>query len=401
VRAVLQLRDIPYVGSFRCNDERLNRIWAVGAYTVHLNMQDYLWDGVKRDRLVWVGDMHPEVGTINAVFGYNEVVPRSLDLVRDATPPGGWMNGISSYSLWWVLIQEQWWMHQGDRAYLAAQQPCLEILLKRLAGLVGADGREHLDGMRFLDWPTSSNPPAVAAGLQALLVMALESGQRLMATLGDADTARLCAAAAARRRQVVPAVYTSKSAAAVLVLAGMADPRQTADAVLKPGGPAGLSTFYGYYVLQALAKSGDIDPALDFIRRYWGAMLDLGATTFWENFNLDWMENAGRIDELVPAGKKDAHGDFGAYCYVGFRRSLCHGWASGPTAWLSESVLGVQPLEPGCTRVRVVPQLGSLQWAEGSYPTPLGPIQVRHERQADGTVKTTVNAPTGVTVVRQ
>jgi alpha-L-rhamnosidase len=42
VRAVLQIRDIPYVGSFKCDDERLNRIWQVGAYTVHLNMQDYL-----------------------------------------------------------------------------------------------------------------------------------------------------------------------------------------------------------------------------------------------------------------------------------------------------------------------------------------------------------------------
>ena len=52
VRAVLQLRDVPQVGSFRCNDERLNRIWQVGAYTVHLNMQEYLWDGIKRDRLV-------------------------------------------------------------------------------------------------------------------------------------------------------------------------------------------------------------------------------------------------------------------------------------------------------------------------------------------------------------
>jgi alpha-L-rhamnosidase len=42
----------------------------VGADTVHLCMQDYLWDGIKRDRLVWIGDMHPEVSTINAVFGF-------------------------------------------------------------------------------------------------------------------------------------------------------------------------------------------------------------------------------------------------------------------------------------------------------------------------------------------
>ena len=76
IRAISIYRDIPWVGSFTCNDERLNEIWKVGARTVHLNMQDYLWDGIKRDRLVWVGDMHPEVMTILSVFGYNEVVPK-------------------------------------------------------------------------------------------------------------------------------------------------------------------------------------------------------------------------------------------------------------------------------------------------------------------------------------
>ncbi len=400
VRAVLLLRDVPQVGSFRCDDERLNRIWQVGAYTVHLNMQEYLWDGVKRDRLVWIGDMHPEVATINAVFGFNEVVPRSLDLTRDVTPPTEWMNGISSYSMWWVLIHEQWWLHHGDRAYLAAQKTYLQALLRKLAALVGPDGREHIDGMRFLDWPSSPNKQGVTAGLQALLVMTLESGARLMTALAEAPTAALCAEAAARGHRVVPAVNASKSGAALLALAGMVDAKQTADDVLKVGGPQGVSTFYGFYVLQALAKAGETDTALDFISRYWGAMLDLGATTFWEDFDFAWTDNAARIDELVPPGKKDVHGGYGAYCYIGFRHSLCHGWASGPTAWLSENVLGVTPLEPGFKRVRVDPQLGRLQWAEGAYPTPLGPIKVRHDRQADGSIKSRVDAPAGVIVVR-
>ena len=97
VSAIFTYRDIPYLGSFSCNDERLNKIWMTGAYTVHLNMQDFLWDGIKRDRLVWIGDMHPEVMTINSVFGNNEIVPKSLDHVRDITALPNWMNGISSY----------------------------------------------------------------------------------------------------------------------------------------------------------------------------------------------------------------------------------------------------------------------------------------------------------------
>lgn len=401
IRAVLQIRDLPQPGSFRCNDERLNEIWRAGAYTVQLNMQEYLWDGIKRDRLVWIGDMHPEISTINAVFGATDVVPRSLDLTRDVTPVTEWMNGISSYSMWWVLIHEDLWMHQGDRAYLAAQQPYLTALLNRLASLIGPDGKERIDGMRFLDWPSSPNQQGVTAGLQALLVMTLESGGRMMATLGDAATAKICVEAAARGRQVVPAVNHSKSGAALLALAGMLDPKATSATILQAGGPRDVSTFYGFYVLQALAKADDAGVALDFIRAYWGAMLDYGATTFWEDFNLEWTNNAARIDELVPTGKKDIHGDYGAYCYVGLRHSLCHGWASGPTAWLSQVVLGVKPLEPGCRVVRVAPQLGDLQWAEGDYPTPKGPLHVRHERLPNGKIKSQINAPRGIKVLQR
>lgn len=399
VRAVLQIRDIPYVGSFKCDDERINQIWNVGAYTVQLNMQNYLWDGIKRDRLVWIGDMHPEVSTIDAVFGFNEIVPKSLDLIRSVTPPSDWMNGISSYSMWWIMIQEDWWMHHGNRTYLEAQKDYLRQLLRHLATFVGDDGRENLNGMRFLDWPTSANQAAIHEGLQAMMVLAMQSGGRLMKTSGDAETEKLCADSVTRLRKHTPEASGRKSPAALLALAGIRDPKEVA-VTLKSTGPTDLSTFYGFYVLKALAKAGDADTALKFISQYWGTMLDYGATTFWEGFDLDWTNNAARIDELVPAGKKDIHGDCGEYCYVGFRHSLCHGWASGPTAWLSETVLGVQPIEPGCRKVSVMPQLGYLKWAEGDYPTPFGPIHVRHERGADGKIKSDIKAPKEITVVQ-
>ena len=67
INAIFRYRDIPYLGSFTCNDERLNKIMMNGAYTVHLKMQKYLLDGIKRDRLVWLG-YASEVMTINTVF---------------------------------------------------------------------------------------------------------------------------------------------------------------------------------------------------------------------------------------------------------------------------------------------------------------------------------------------
>jgi hypothetical protein len=61
-------------------------------------------------------------------------------------------------------------------------------------------------------------------------------------------------------------------------------------------------------------------------------------------------------------------------------------------------VLGIQPLEPGFKRVRIAPQLGKLQWVEGSYPTPLGLIRVRHERRPDGTIQSNIDVPRGMEV---
>ena len=400
VRAVLSIRDIPYVGSFKCSDERLNKIWQTGAYTVHLNMQDYLWDGIKRDRLVWLGDMHPEVSVINCVFGYNEVVPKSLDMTRDVTPVSKWMNGISSYSMWWILIHEEWYLHHGNLDYLKQQQPYLTALLKRLTTYVDKEGREQLDGMRFLDWPTSENPMAVHEGLQAMLTLTMESGARLNAILGDSEMVELCTATVKRLRQHVPESSGRKSPAALLSIAGFRDSATVSNDVLKKNGVADLSTFYGFYVLNALAKAGDFDTGLDFIRQYWGGMLDFGATTFWEDFDLAWTKGAGRIDEPVVPGKKDLHGDFGAFCYRGFRHSFCHGWAGGPTAWLSTNVLGVIPLAPGCSKVKIVPHLGGLAWAEGSYPTPKGPIRVRHDKQPDGSIQSKIQVPEGIEQVR-
>ena len=400
VRAILTLRDVPYVGSFKCSDERLNKIWQTGTYTVHLNMQDYLWDGIKRDRLVWLGDMNPEVNVINCVFGFNDVVPQSLDLTRDVTPVTAWMNGISSYSMWWILNHEEWYMNHGNLDYLKQQQPYLTQLLKRLATYVAADGKEKLDGMRFLDWPTASDQVAVHEGLQAMLTLTMESGARLTTVLGDKETAALCTATAKHLRQHIPASSGRKAPAALLAIAGFRDPAEVSANVLKKDGPKDLSTFYGFYVLNALAKANDFDTALDFISQYWGGMLDFGATTFWEDFDLDWTKNAGRIDEPVAPGKKDLHGDFGAYCYTGFRHSFCHGWSGGPTAWLSKYILGVSPATPGCVSVRITPHLGRLAWAEGTYPTPKGPIHVRHDKQPDGSVKTSVTLPEGIVQVK-
>ncbi len=92
-------------------------------------------------------------------------------------------------------------------------------------------------------------------------------------------------------------------------------------------------------------------------------MLDAGATSFWEAWDPAW------------AGA-DPHALLEADDKKGYNTSLAHGWASGPTAWLMEEVLGIKALEPGYKRVQVRPELAGLEWAKGGVPTPLGLVSV-------------------------
>lgn len=386
VQAILIYRDLDYRGSFECSDPEINRIWQTAVYTAHLNMQEYLWDGVKRDRLVWIGDMQTEVMTILSVFGAQDVVTRSMDLVRDETPIGTWMNGISSYSIWWLLLQHDWYMYTGDRDYLGEQRGYMTELLRLLCTYVGEDGAEQLPESRFIDWPNNANEEAKHAGLQSMLVLGLGRGAELMRVLGDDELAQRCDDMSARLMKHVPPCGGSKQAASLMVCAGLGDAKQINRELLSVGGAHGYSTFLGYYTLRAVALAGDYDGALNSMKQYWGGMLGMGATSFWEDFNLDWLENAGRIDEPVPEGKVDIHGDYGAYCYLGFRHSLCHGWASGPAPYLTHTVLGVGITAPGCRKIKIEPQLGSLEYARGVFPTPHGDIFVSHRRDGERVV---------------
>ncbi len=399
VSAISVMRDLEYLGSFKSNDERLNKIWETGAYTVHLNMQDYLWDGIKRDRLVWVGDMHPEVMTILSVFGANEVITKSLDFIAEITPSDEWMNGISSYSMWWLLIQHQYYLNTGDLNYLKKHQNYIFELLSKLESKIDKNGKEMLDGNRFLDWPTSEDSMAIHAGLQSMMVMTFEAGKEMAKILGENEKVVHYQNTIKKLNKHTPELPTRKSPGALMVLAGLADAKTVNDELLTVDGVKDISTFYGYYVLNAMAKAGNYMDAMSFIREYWGAMLDMGATSFWEDFNIDWTINAGRIDELPKADKVDIHKEYGDYCYVGLRHSFCHGWASGPTAWLSQYVLGVNVLEPGCKKVMLNPHLGDLQWVRGTFPTPYGIIEIEHQKTDSGRVKTTYRAPEEVEVV--
>mgnify|MGYP003341502068 CR=1 FL=1 len=79
---------------------------------------------------------------------------------------------------------------------------------------------------------------------------------------------------------------------------------------------------------------------------------------------------------------------------------MCHGWASGVTAFLTEYVLGVNVLEPCCKSVIIKPYLGNLKYVRGTYPTPYGNIKICHE-VISGKIKSVIDAPSDIKIISE
>ena len=394
VQGVAVYQPYEYIGSFVSSDEKLNRIYDVAAYTCHLCMQNELWDGIKRDRLIWIGDVNPELKTVKYVFGDVPDICRALAFEAEAAALPQWINKHPTYSLWWLIDLEEWSFYTGDTAAVAAHKDYIEGLTAQI--LENVDERGYFSPDYFLDWPSKAYPELSANGVRALLAQSMAAAAKLCRHLGNETLAARCDALRAQLAATRAPAGHLKQVAAMLLLNGMGD--ATCEKTLLAGGAAGLSTFMSYYIFTAMAKCRDTAEVLRVLREYYGAMLDLGATTFWEDFDIKWAEGACPIDEVPDGTRSDVHGDNGNYCYKGFRHSLCHGWSSGPVAFLTEHVLGVCVTAPGCRKIELTPHLGDLAFARGSIATPLGKVEISHEKAPDGSVKTVVKAPEGIEV---
>jgi hypothetical protein len=134
--------------------------------------------------------------------------------------------------------------------------------------------------------------------------------------------------------------------------------------------------FMASFALRALLLAGETSSAVEGVRERWGAMLDAGAVTFWEEF-----ASPGG-DPLAMYGRP-------------YGKSLCHAWAAGPAALLPEALLGIRPRSPGWRTLEVTPTLGDLPWAAAVVPIPDGDLVVSAAGDA-----VTVDVPAGSTLVR-
>ena len=311
-------------------DTRIDEIFQTAKHTVDLCASSgYVWDGVKRDRLVWIGDMHPETLALTTLYGKMAEIERSLDFVKEQTPLPGWMNAFPTYSMWWMIILGDYYERTGAKSFIKKQIPYLEGLIQQMDTCVKENG-ELAYPFLFVDWPTHETPYAEQGG-RAINIMAVKKAIALLKAFGR-DTS-LAEDILSRLLKVEIECGDKKQVIGLKYFAvGITEAEK---AKLIEGGAKGMSTFMSYYILKAVA-SFDKEKAIEMMKEYYGAMLDKGATSFFEDFDMEWVENTCRIDEFPKEGEKDIHGDFGKYCYVGFRHSLCHGWSAGVVTFIQE-----------------------------------------------------------------
>lgn len=394
---------VHYAGTFDCSDPLLTRIWYAGAYTAHLCMQEDIWDAPKRDRGLWIGDLQVTGETISTAFADKDLMEHSIELVRDQAQHGNPLtelpttdvNLIPGYSAAWFCTLADFHRHVGDMKFLALQHQKIITLLEYQRTQFKDDLFVDPDKVwDFCDWAAGFvlDGPLARATTDLYIIQGVHEAVYLLRELGDTANAdkysawadHLTVAARLHLADADSHTYSNRLQENVMALysgtATAEERRAIYQKILRPDDSTWkahltgnidesevMTPYYGYFVLQALDKLGRQQDAIDLMRRYWGDMIRRGAVTFWEKFDPAWPEDIKASLDKMP--------------YL----SLSHGWSSGPTSYLTETVLGVRPTNAGYRTVEIRPELGDLTWAEGDVPTPHGLIHVRVDRQDERT----------------
>ena len=396
----------PEIGSFECDDELVNTIWNTAAYTLRLCIQNgYIWDGIKRDRLVWIGDLYPELRSTYCLFGENPETLRCLDFSMDQAPLPTYINNMPTYSLWWIICLYETYKTSGDKQLFAKYIAYIKGIIEQIIAPATADDGVVSYSFNYIDWPstyldgetdTDKKNIERLAGVAYLTKIALCAAKELFVELGE--ECALCDELLAKIAQKKYDIHIYKQIAALGVWAN--ETNESIKQTLLSNGGKGLSTFQSYPILTAVAQFGAYNEALSMMKEYYGGMLSVGATTFWEDFNLEWLEGSGRLDEMPREGLKDIHGDFGDFCYQSFRHSFCHGWSAGVIPYLIETVAGIKMEGAGMRRISVKPHLSGLKHVKAVFPTKYGVMTVEHTLQANGEVKTEISAPKEIEIIQ-
>lgn len=392
--AQLEYLPLPFKGSFACSDERMNRVWNTAAYTFHLNSREFFLDGLKRDRWIWSGDAFQSYLIDYYLFFNESIIRRTSTALRGKDPVQLHINTIVDYSLYWVIALGDYYRFTGDGDYIRFIWPRLVTLINFCLQALNDDG--FLVGTSndwtFIDWHSPMDKEGAVCAVQMLLIKALETaGKCAELVREDSEPYRR---QEALLRQRVDSYYwcpekgayidsyssgrknVTRHANLFAVLFGIADgekKRSIVDRVLNSDSVPPITTpYFKFFELEALCVNGNYAQAYAAMEAYWGGMIDLDATTIWEEYNPE----ASGLDHYSMFGPGN------------FAKSLCHAWGASPIYLLGRYFLGVSPTSDGYETFICEPQPVHLQWMTGTVPIKNGYVQVEYR---NGTIRVTAS----------
>jgi alpha-L-rhamnosidase len=397
------------IGGFQCSDSLLNDIWRISQTTAKLCMEDTFVDCPAYEQTFWVGDSRNEALVAYYLFGGEEMVKRSLELVpgsRGQTPlyanqvPSGWNSVIPNWTFFWVNACREYYARTGDRSFAEAIWEHIAFTLDGYLERIDERGLLFMDAWNFLDWAPIDQPRDGAVAHQNMfLVQALLNAGELADIAGPekaGDVYRTSAEALSgainnhlwsEERQAYldcihadgrPSDITSMQTQVAAYLCDIAEGKrkECMESYLVSTPPHFVpigSPFMSFFYYEALVKMGQHQQMVDDMRLQYGQMIEYGATTCWE------MYPKMKDGQVIPTE---------------LTRSHCHAWSAAPGYFLGAYVLGVKEAAPGWSSITVEPEVCGLTWARGSIPLPeQGRIDVSWRLEANGQLHLQVWVP--------
>ncbi|NCI48190.1 alpha-L-rhamnosidase-related protein [Sediminibacterium soli] len=404
VSMLYEYADVTPRGSFTCSDTAINKIYDVAKYTFSLNTREFFIDGIKRDRWVWSGDAYQSFLMNYYLFFDEPTVTRTLAALRGKDPVTAHINTIMDYTFYWFLGIYDYYQYTGNRQFIEQNYDRMKSLMEYCLGRRNQQGlMEGLPGdWVFVDWAQGLSKKGALSFEQVLLARGLETMALCAGIAGDRKGEASYRQLSGELRKKIFSLYWNDNKQALVH--SYAHGRQTEtvtrysnmfaiffnyfnetqkqavrqSVLLNPSVQKITTPYMRFYELEALCAMGEQKHVLEEIKNYWGGMLRLGATSFWEEYD--------------PAKQGTEH-----YAMYGreFGKSLCHAWGAGPLYLMGKYYLGVKPVSPGYASYLVTPELGGLQWMQGSVPTPAGTIDMYVTKE-----QVRIQAPAGLGILR-
>lgn len=298
-------------------DEDLEKIDAIACRTLHNCMQTVFEDGPKRDRRLWMGDLHLQALANYYTYRDYDMVKACLYLFAGLPMPDGRVGAclfldpvpevddtcMFDYSLFFVNTLLDYYKATGDLDTLVELR---EVAFRQIDLACEQLGEDYIirdsdqRGWCFIDWNLGLNKQASAQGV---FLYAVKAAFEIAVLINDLQKMRVydqlyynCLNAANDLLwDEKQGVYVSGKDRQVswasqiwLILGGACD-RNRAREIFKrlPSYDAEkmVTPYCHHYYIEALIEIGDRTKALSVIKDYWGGMVRLGADTFWELYN--------------------------------------------------------------------------------------------------------------------